>query len=441
MKISIESPSPLERKLSVEVPWEMFAEEIDAALRAIQQQATLPGFRKGKAPLEMVRRNYEEEARNEATEAMVRKGLMKAMADGSWKMEDLAGNPYLMDINKPEPGAALAFTAMVELRPVFTPAPLAGVRLEKPVRAVTEAEVDGFVEDLRRQSARPTPLLEDRGLGGEDIATLDFSGTVGGKALPGLMGTDYRVRMGQGRLVEGFENGILGMKPGETRRIDVLFPADYQAKELAGQTAVFDVALKQVHVLRLPEVDDQFATEVSRAKTVAELREMVREDLVKVHADEADRALRGNLARKLLELNPFEVPPSLVDEELKIVGQEYGERMVRMGVPPEQVRERVLEQKEPMLQAARERVRLTFLVLAVAERDALTVEDAEVKAVLEEIARQTGKDPAAVEKEYEEKGGAEEIRFSLLRQKVMDRLLGEAQVDEVPAPVAGEVTA
>jgi trigger factor len=440
MKITLTTPSPLERKIAAEAPWDEFAGELEHAFEEIRKEAVLKGFRKGTAPLGLIRGNFAEEARKEATESLVRKGLTQALAENSISLEkDVVGNPYLIEVGKPVEGAPFTFEAMVELRPVFELPSLAGVRLEKPVRAVTGDDVERFLSELQSQSARPVPLIEDRALRHDDIATLDFSGTVTGREVPGLSAVDYRARIGQGKMVEGFEERIVGMKVGERREFDLPFPADFPGKDLAGQTVHFTATLKAVHTLHLPPLDDEFARSVSRAGDLAELRKLVRDDLVRMQEEEAQRAVRANLVRKLLDLAPFDVPPGMVDEELKIVAGEHGERLVRAGLPPEKVRERILADGEAMKKGAAERVRLSFLMLAAAERGGVTVDDGEIASVLDEIARQTGKPLAKVVKEYEERGGIEEIHFSLLRQKVVDRLLTEAEVVEVPAKE--EVTA
>lgn len=433
MKISVETPTPLERKISVEVPWATVQEEIQEALAAFRKEATLKGFRKGKAPMDLIRGQYGEDARKEASEQLVRKGLVRALEEHSISLDrDVVGNPYLLEVGKPEEGAPFLFTAMVEIRPAVEVPALAGVKVEKPVRPVTEADVERFLGELRQQSARPVPVLIDRPLRADDIATLDFSGSVPGRQVQGLSANDYRVRIGQSRLVEGFEERILGMKPGDRREFDLRFPDDYPAKELAGQMVHFAVTLKAMHSLELPELDDEFARSVSRAQDLAGLRALIMEDLAKVQEEESQRAARGNLVRRLLELAPFEVPPTLVDEELKAIVQEHGERLTRAGLPPEKVKEQILADSEAMKKGAAERVRLSFLVLKAAERDGVTVSDGEIEGVLQEIARQSGRPVEQVAKEYGEKGGVEEIHFSLLRQKVVDRLLAQAEVVEVP---------
>ncbi len=438
MKISVESPSPLERKISVEVPWTDFAGEIDRALHAIRKQAVLKGFRKGKAPLDLVRSNFAEEARREATEGLVRQGLQRALADHSISLDrDVVGNPYLMEVGKPAEGEPFLFQAMVELRPSVEVPALAGVKVEKPVRPVTGDDVERFLGELREQSAKPVPLFEDRPLQADDIATIDFSGSLPGRQVPGLSAADYRLRIGRSRMVEGFEERILGMKAGDRREFDLLFPADFPEKDVAGQTVHFTVNLTAVHVLQLPPLDDEFARTVSRAQTIGELRELVREDLRKMQEEESLRAARANLVRRLLDLSSFEVPPGLVNEELKRIAGEHGERLVRSGLPPEQVKERILAEGEAMKKGAAERVRLSFLILKAAERDGVSVSDEEIQGVLEQVAGQTGQPLAKVVKEYEERGGVEEIHFSLLRRKVVDRLLSEAEMVEIP--VSGEV--
>ena len=213
MKINIEKTSNVERKLNVEIPWERVQEEIDNALVRIRKTATLKGFRKGKAPMNLVRRIYTDDARQDATQALVMQATRQALDE-----HDLEpyGNPYLTDM-KSEDNEPMVFEAMVELSPDFEIADYRGLVLEKPVKEVRDGDVDAFLFVLRERNAEAVPLVEDRPLRDGDVAIVDFKGSTDGEVLQGMDIEGFELRLGREQLIPGFEEQIVGMKTDQER--------------------------------------------------------------------------------------------------------------------------------------------------------------------------------------------------------------------------------
>jgi trigger factor len=427
MKINIEKTSDVERKLNVEIPWKSVEEEIEQVLARIKKTASLKGFRKGKAPMDMIRKVYAGEAREDAVNNLVADATRKAMTDN-----DLTplGNPYLTDVQSKEK-EPLVFEAMVELSPTFEMADYSSLELEKPVRDITDGDVDGFLFTLRERAAEAVPLLEDRPLREEDVAVVDFKGSKGGEVLEGMDIQDFEIRLGREQLIPGFEEQIVGMKPDQDRQFDLPFPEDYPQENLAGETVHFDVSLKQIKEVRLAELDDDFAKAMGEFETLDDLRKTIREDLEKTAAEDSEKALRANLAHKLLETNVFDVPPSLVDKEIRYLGQEYGENLIKSGMSHEKVNEMILANEENIKKTSADHVRMMYMVGRIAEKEEIKAEITEIQAVIAQAAQNTGKPPKELMDQYTEDGTINEITLNIVRNKVFDKLLETAKVKDV----------
>lgn len=427
MKINVEKTSDVERKLNVEIPWKSVEEEIEKVLGRIRKTASLKGFRKGKAPLEMVRKVYAGEAREDAVNNLVAEATRKAMADN-----DLTplGNPYLTDIQSKEE-EPLVFEAMVELTPTFELADYSSLELERPVKEITDGDVDGFLFTLRERAAQTVPLEEERPLRGDDLAIVDFQGSREGEVLEGMDIRDFEVRLGREQLIPGFEEQIVGMTIGQEKQFDLPFPEDYPQANLAGQTVQFDVTLKEIKEVRLAELDDEFAKTIGEFEALDDLREAVRKDLEKAAEEESEKALRANLAKKLLEINVFDVPPSLVDKEIQYLGQEFGENLIRSGMSHEKVNEMILANEENLKNTARDHVRMMYLVGQIAEKEGIKAEIADIQAVIAQMAQNQGKKPGELMDQYTEDGTLNQISLNIVRNKVFDRLVEMAEVKRV----------
>ncbi len=433
MKINIEKTSGAERKLNVEIPWKSVEEEIEKVLARMKKTVSLKGFRKGKAPMDMIRKVYAGEAREDAVNNLVAEATRKAMAD-----DDITpfGNPYLTDVQSRE-NEPLVFEAMVELSPTFEMADYSSLELEKPVREITDGDVDGFLFTLRERAAEAVPLIEDRPLKEGDLAVVDFKGSKGGEALEGMDIQDFEVRLGREQLIPGFEQQIVGMKPGQDRQFDLPFPDDYPQENLAGETVHFEVALKQIKEVRLAELDDDFARTMGEFETLDDLKKNIRKDLEKSAEEDSEKALRTNLAQKLLETNVFDVPPSLVDKEIRYLGQEYGESLIRSGMSSEKVNELIMANEENLKRTAAEHVRMMYIIGRIAEKEEVKAEVAEIQAVIAQAAQNTGKTPKELMDQYTEDGTINEITLNIVRNKVFDKLLENTTVKKVK--VKGEM--
>jgi trigger factor len=434
MKITVEKTSDAERKLNIEVPWDLYQKEVDHQLKQLGKKATIKGFRRGKAPMSMVRRTYLEDAGHDAVNSLAGEAVKDALAEHELKP---FGNPYLTDVNTEEE-KAVTMEVVVELEPVFEVAEYTGLKLEKPKPVIVEKEVDGFIDSMRERHGESVTVEDGRGLKEDDIASMDFFGTKGGEQVENLDVKDYMVRIGKSELVPGFEEQIVGMKPGEIKEFDLTFPEDFANEELAGALIHFTVTLKEIRELKLPEVNDQFAQSLGKFENLEALKNTVREDMLEHKSADSEKELRANLVRKLVEDNVFDVPASLVDQELRRIIQEYGESMVRAGLPNEKVQEMILSSEDHFKVLAAEQIRVLYIISEIAEKEGMKAGEEEVTEVVRQSAARQGKNMDELMEEYTESGTLNEIGFNLVREQVFTKILETAKVTEVEP--AGEET-
>jgi trigger factor len=433
MKITVEKTSDVERKLNIEVPWDIYQKEVDLQLKQIGKRATIKGFRRGKAPMSMIRRMYLEDAGHDAVNSLAGEAVKDALAEHELKP---FGNPYLTDV-KTEEDKAVTMEAVVELEPVFELADYSGLKLEKPKPVIVEEEVNGFINNMKERHGESVTVEDGRGLKEDDIASIDFFGTKGGEQVENLDVKDYMVRIGKSELVPGFEEQIVGMKPGYKKEFDLTFPEDFANEELAGELIHFTVTLKEIRELKLPEVDDQFAQSLGKFENLEALKETIRKDMLEHKNADSDKELRANLVRKLVEDNVFDVPASLVDQELRRIIQEYGESMVRAGLPNEKVQEMILSSEDHFKVLAAEQIRLLYIISEIAEKEGMKAGEEEVTEVVRRSAAQQGKNVDELMEEYAENGNLNEIGFNLVREQVFTKILETAKVTEVEPEADG----
>ena len=427
MKITVEKTSEVERKLSIEVPWDKYQEELDRQLGQIRKGSTLKGFRKGKAPMEMVRRIYSKDASKDAVNALAGEAVRDALAEHELKP---FGSPYLTDINTEE-NKSVNMEAIVELEPTFDLADYSALELIKPGTEVNDDEVDKFLQNMRQNQADTVSIEEKRGLKDGDVANIDFAGTMGGQPVEDLSGTDYMVHIGRSETVPGFEEQIVGMEADQKKEFDLTFPEDFFKPELAGQVVHFDLHLKDIRELQLPELDDEFAKDQGEFKGLEELKVAIRENMSRMKTSDSEKALRRNLTKRLVDDNVFEVPPSLADKELRRIVQEYGDNMVQSGLDNDKVREAILENEEHLKKTAGETIRLLYIITQIAEKEDIEASEEDIRDVVTGMAARVGKPEEDLMEEYSKDGTLSEIGFNVVREKVFTLLLEKANIKEV----------
>jgi len=416
--------SPLERRIDMTVAMAAIDADVEKRLKQMAKTVKMAGFRPGKVPFKLVAQNYGYQARSEAIGAAVEKAFGEEAQKQSLKV---AGYPRFEP--KAKEGEAnteqLEFTAVFEVFPEIALADLSATAVEKSAFTVTDAEVDKTLDALRKQ--RVNYEAADRASQKEDRVTIDFVGRLDGVEFEGGKGADFPVVVGGGQMLPGFDKGLEGMKAGETKTIDVAFPEGYQAPNLAGKTAQFDLTCKKVEAPVLPAVDAEFAKQLGIADgDVEKMRTEVRTNLEREVKKRLQSQVKNQVMEALLEANPFDVPKALVDLEAQYMVENTKQDFKSRGMPTDNL---PFEPAWFTPQATR-RVKLGLLLAEVVKAKDLKAKPEQVRAVIDDFSA-TFEDPQEVVRwYYSQPQRLQEAESLATENNVVEWVLSVAKVTE-----------
>ena len=373
-------------KLTIEVS----AEELDKAMQNAYLKArgkiSIPGFRKGKAPRKMIEQMYGKGIfLEDAANALIPEHYSKALEECDL---EIVSQPEI-DVTQAEPGKAFIFTAEVAVKPEVTLGEYKGVEVPKSETEVTDEDIDAEIKKEQEKNSR-TVTVEDRGAENGDITTIDFEGFVDGVAFEGGKGTDYPLTLGSGSFIPGFEDQLVGAKAGDHVEVNVTFPEEYQAAELAGKAAVFQCDVKKVETKELPELDDDFAQDVSEFDTLAEYREDVKKNLTEKKEKEARAAKENAAVDKAIENAEMEIPDAMINTQVRQMMNDFASRMQSQGLTMEQyfqftgmTAEKMQEEMKPQ---ALKRIQTRLVLEKIAETENIEVSEDEVNEEIGKMA-------------------------------------------------------
>ncbi len=319
-------------KLTIEVAAEEFEKAMETAYQKNKNKLSVQGFRKGKAPRAMVEKMYGagifyEDAANELIPTAYEKAAVESGLD-------IVSRPEI-DLVQIEKGKEFIFTAEVAVKPEVTLGKYKGVTVEKTDVAVTDEEIDAELNRVREQNARIL-TVEDRPVADNDEVVIDFEGFVDGVPFAGGKGEDYKLVIGSHSFIDTFEEQLIGKNIGEEVDVNVTFPTEYHAEELAGKPALFKVKIKAITAKELPELDDEFAVDVSEFDTLAEYKEDIKKNLLEKKEKEAKFAKEDKVVDAIIEKATMEIPDAMIDTQTRQMAEEYAQRLQMQGLNLEQ---------------------------------------------------------------------------------------------------------
>ena len=421
MQVSVESIGKLERRMQVQVPAERVSEEIATRLKHLSRTARLKGFRPGKAPLTVIRRQFGQQVHREVIGELMQSSFAEAVTQ---KQLAPAGSPRIEPKSVDE-GQDLTYVATFEVFPEVVLQPVNALAIDKVTAEVTEADVDAMIERLRKQQTQY--IAATRAAAAGDKVTIDFKGAIDGVPFDGGKGENVPIVVGEGRMLAQLEQGLIGASSGDTREIGVDFPSDYRAVELAGKHAVFQVDVKSVEEPSLPAVDEEFCALFGVTEGgVPKLREDVAANMRR----ELDQNMRNRnktqVLEKLYQANPVEVPNSLVESQIRDMQIDVMRRTGAKDVSQAPAR-------EPFVEPARRRVALGLLINDIIRREKLVLDPARANARLDEMVSSYG-DAAALKRAYLQNADAmRQVESLALEDQVVDWILAHALVHEKPS--------
>lgn len=386
MSLQVEKLEKNMAKLTIEASAEELEKAIQAAYQKNKGKINMPGFRKGKAPRVMIEKMYGPGVFYEdAANALIPDAYAKEVESCDL---DIVSQPKI-DVVQIEKGKSFIFTAEVALKPVVTLGEYKGVEVEKQAVEVTDDEIMAEIDKERENNSR-TIDVDDRAVQNGDMVKLNFEGFVDGEAFEGGKGEDYDLTIGSGSFIPGFEEQLVGAKIGEEMEVNVTFPEEYQAAELAGKAAVFKCTVNEIKVKELPEADDDFAKDVSEFDTLAEYKEDIKKNLAEKKEKEAKTAKENAVVAKIVENATMEIPDPMVDGQVRQMADDFARRIQSQGLSVEQyfqftgmTAEKLFEQMRP---EAEKRIQNSLVLEAVAKAEDIQISDEKVEEELAKMA-------------------------------------------------------
>ena len=428
MSVKVETLEKNMAKLVIEVSAEEFEKALQAAYNKQKSKISIPGFRKGKVPRQMVEKMYGpgffyEDAAN----LLIPTEYEKAAAECG---VEIVSRPVI-DIEQIEKGKAFIFTAEVAVKPEVTLGAYKDIEVAKADVEVSEEEVNAEVDKEREKNARQISV-EDRTVENGDMIMLDFEGFVNGVAFDGGKGENYPLTIGSGSFIPGFEEQLVGAEIGKELDVNVTFPEEYQAPELAGKEATFKCKVNEIKVKELPEADDDFAQDVSKFDTLAEYKEDLKAKLAESKAAAAKRAKEDAVIEKIIENAEMEIPEAMIDTQARQLVDEFAQRIQAQGLSFEQylqftgmTLDTALEQMKPN---AVKRIQSRLVLEAVVKAENIEVSEEDVKAEIAKMAESYKMDADKLA-EIMSDDEKEQIKMDMAIEKAVE-LVTEAAKDE-----------
>ncbi len=422
MQVSVESTGPLEKRLKVEVPEEKIATEVQNRLQSMTKTTRIKGFRQGKVPLKVIQKQYGTRVRQEVIGEVMQSSLYEAITQENLQP---ATRPELEDFDA-EQTEGLVFTAKIEVLPEITISPVEELKIEKPVCNVSDDDVDKMIEIVRKQHRKPEAV--EREAVEDDSLVIDFIGRIDGEAFEGGTAKDFSLELGAKRFIEGFEDGLIGARAGDKRVLKLKFPEEYGNKALAGKDTEFEVDVKTVNELVLPELDSElFATLGVTEGGLEEFRAEVSKNMKRESEQATLTRVKESVMEKLFQANKMDLPVSLVANEVTQLKTQYMSTLQQQGLSESDI---PMGDDSMFKEQAEKRVTLQLLVADIIKTNGIKVDPAKVRAKIEKAAVGYEDTSEVINWYYSDKNRLAEVEALALEEEVINWIMDKAQVIE-----------
>jgi len=437
MKITQEKLPASQIGLEIEIPAETSKNTYEKVLKEIAKTTNIAGFRKGKVPRPiLLQRLGSQRIKGAVLEELIQESIQKAVETESI---DVLGNYQLISdfeelVNTYQPDEIFTFKASVDVPPEVTLGQYQGLQVQAEEILYNEEDVDKLIDERRQKLATLIPV-ENRSAQMGDVAVIDFAGRKPteneeeeGEIIPGTEAKEYEIELAEGKFIPGFLENVAGMNIGETKKLTLTFPEDYQQEDLAGETVVFTVTLQDLKEKELPELDDDFAKEVSEFETMAQLRESLEKQYHEKAANDTKQSIHGAIVTELLKHTTIELPHTILEEEVQNILMQTANQLQSYGMDVNQffTKDVVSKMRETAKPEASKNLHTTLIIEKIAEIESITVSDEDVTAKTIEI-KATLKD-----RDVDEVKLQKYVKHDLLAEKTLDWLQEKTQVELVP---------
>ena len=426
MSVQVENLEKNMVKLTIEVPAEELEKAIDAAYKKQKNQISIPGFRKGKVPRAMVEKMYGVEVFYEdAANTLMQQNYPSAVEESG---VDIVSRPSI-DVVQIEKGKPFIYTAEVAVRPEVTLGKYMGVTVTKIDTSVSDDEVAEALEQQRNNNAR-TISVTDRPVAVGDTAVIDFEGFVDGVAFEGGKGENHPLEIGSHTFIDNFEDQLVGKNAGDEVEVNVTFPEQYQAADLAGKPATFKVKINEIKAKELPELDDEFAQDVSEFDTLAEYKESLKKNLEEKKENEAKRTKEDEAVQKIIDKSKMDIPEAMIDTQCETMIEEFAQRIAQSGLSMDQYLQfsglTVDGLKEQVRPEALSRIQASLVLEQIAKDENIEVSDDDVNAEIEKMAASYGMEADKL-KEYMGDAEKESMKKDLAINKAVELVMSNVK--------------
>lgn len=416
-------------KLTFEVSVEDFAQAMNKAYAKNSKKYSVPGFRKGKVPRAIIEKYYTEAVfYDDAINMVLPEAYEAALTESG---VEAAARPEI-DVEEIKKGEPVVFTALITTKPEVTLGEYVGIKVNKIEHNVTEEDVEKEVTAAQNKNARLIPV-EDKAAEAGNIVTIDFVGSVDGVEFEGGKGENYDLELGSNTFIPGFEDQLIGKKLGEDVDVNVSFPEEYHAPDLAGKPALFKVKIKEIKARELPELNDDFASEVSEFETMEEYRKSIRERLEKAAEEKVKTETENAVIEKTVEACEVEVPEAMINEQAERMLQDFAQRLQYQGMDINTYMQytggTVESFKESMKPQAEKQLKTTLVLEAIAKAENIEITDEEVGDKIAEMAKQYNMEADKL-RELMQESDIEGLKNELAMNKVIDMLVNKAKVSK-----------
>lgn len=421
VKSEINHLSATRKELVIEAPAAVVQEEFDKIYARLSRSVKVAGFRPGKVPRSVIKQKFYREARDTVASQLLPQTIRAALAP--YHLDPIA-EPKIYDLSLQE-GQPLTFRTTVEVRPQIGTIHYQGLRLTKTVKAVTEADVEAALERLRQQHSQLVPI-DDRPAEVGDFATV----TLWSRTAPAATSQVIEIEIGSQEVLPAFSENLKGLSVGETRRFNVTYPSHYHAAELAGKQVEYDVRLEALRLKELPDLDDEFPITIGEDfETLADFRSELKRRLQASHEAEADEALLQTALQHLVDAHPFEVPESMVRQQLEQRLTQLAQAVAAQGIDPKSADIDWQALADHERENAIRDVRAALLLQEIAEREAIAVSTAELDAEINSLAAQRHESPIQLRGRLTKEGSLDSMKTELRHRKALAWVVGAAVVE------------
>ena len=420
MEVSIENTGDLERKLTIQIPEDQIQPKVQSRLQSLSKTTKVQGFRPGKVPMKVIQGRYGAQVRQEIVGQLVQSSFQEAISQENLRP---AGMPTIDPLDDKE-NEGLEYTATFEIMPDITLNPIEKLSVEQPESTVEPADVDTLTETLRKQNSE---LMEvDRKAKQGDTLIVDFEGKVDGEVFEGGTATDFSIELGSNQLIDGFESGLIGTQKDDQKDLNLTFPDDYHAENLAGKKVVFSVTVKTVKEPKLPELDEAFFKRFAIEEGGLDaFKNMLKNNMERELFQRTKQLTRDNILDALYEANEVNLPNVLVENEAQRLLEEMRERFKSQGIPPEAM-DKV--DASTYNEQAKKRVTLHLLLSEIIKQNELKADPAKVREIIESQAQGYEDPNAIINWYYADQSRLADIEAMALEDDIVNWVLEKAKV-------------